>query len=120
MSEVVELQTRPPVGTLPACVRRCRGCAAAGWKRDHRQLAGGTERYGLVASRLPGGLGNARGSRALYLRPDGGDMLYRDQGTTEPRTIGRTPSNRCVRMARRYVESLYESVPIWARVVQAR
>lgn len=64
----------------------------------------------------PGGPGNPLGSRALYLFQDGKDTFYRIHGTTEPRSIGRSVSNGCIRMLNEHVQDLYQRVPIGTKV----
>ncbi len=61
---------------------------------------------------MPGGPNNPLGARALYLFQNGYDTFYRIHGTTEPRSIGRSVSNGCIRMLNSHVIDLYERVPI--------
>lgn len=60
----------------------------------------------------PGGPDNPLGSRALYLFQNGVDTYFRIHGTTEPRSIGRSVSNGCIRMLDEHVRDLYERVPL--------
>ncbi|MEM9967149.1 MAG: L,D-transpeptidase [Pseudomonadota bacterium] len=60
----------------------------------------------------PGGPGNPLGARALYLFQNGRDTYFRIHGTTQPRSIGRSVSNGCIRMLNDHVKDLYERVPI--------
>ncbi|MCH2093984.1 MAG: L,D-transpeptidase [Rhodobacteraceae bacterium] len=62
--------------------------------------------------RQPGGRNNPLGARALYLYQNGRDTMFRIHGTTQPRSIGRSVSNGCIRMINAHVEDLYERVPI--------
>ncbi len=61
---------------------------------------------------MPGGPGNPLGARALYLFQNGVDTYFRIHGTTQPKTIGQSVSNGCIRMLNEHVEDLYERVPI--------
>jgi lipoprotein-anchoring transpeptidase ErfK/SrfK len=60
----------------------------------------------------PGGPGNPLGARALYLFQNGRDTYFRIHGTTQPRSIGRSVSNGCIRMLNEHVKDLYERVPL--------
>ena len=60
----------------------------------------------------PGGADNPLGARALYLFQNGYDTYFRIHGTTQPRSIGRSVSNGCIRMINEHVKDLYERVPI--------
>lgn len=60
----------------------------------------------------PGGPGNPLGARALYLFQNGRDTFFRIHGTNQPKTIGRSVSNGCIRMINEHVTDLYERVPI--------
>lgn len=64
----------------------------------------------------PGGPGNPLGARALYLFQNGRDTYYRIHGTTEPRSIGRSVSNGCIRMINDHVIDLYNRVPRGTKV----
>ena len=61
---------------------------------------------------MPGGPNNPLGARALYLFQNGYDTFYRIHGTTEPRSIGRSVSNGCIRMLNSHVIDLYDRVPL--------
>ena len=65
---------------------------------------------------MPGGPGNPLGSRALYLYQNGVDTYFRIHGTTQPRTIGSSVSNGCIRMLNEHVADLYERVPVGTTV----
>lgn len=60
----------------------------------------------------PGSPGNPLGARALYLFQNGRDTYFRIHGTTQPRSIGRSVSNGCIRMLNDHVKDLYERVPV--------
>ena len=64
----------------------------------------------------PGGPGNPLGSRALYLFQGGRDTFFRIHGTTQPKSIGRSVSNGCIRMLNEHVQDLYSRVPIGTKV----
>jgi lipoprotein-anchoring transpeptidase ErfK/SrfK len=66
--------------------------------------------------RQPGGPKNPLGARALYLYKDGRDTYFRIHGTTQPRTIGRSVSNGCIRMINDHVTDLYDRVPRGTKV----
>lgn len=60
----------------------------------------------------PGGPDNPLGARALYLFQGNVDTYFRIHGTTQPKSIGRSVSNGCIRMLNEHVKDLYERVPI--------
>ena len=60
----------------------------------------------------PGGPANPLGARALYLFQNGRDTYFRIHGTTQPKSIGQSVSNGCIRMLNEHVKDLYERVPI--------
>lgn len=64
----------------------------------------------------PGGPKNPLGARALYLYKDGRDTYFRIHGTTQPRSIGRSVSNGCIRMINDHVADLYDRVPRGTKV----
>ena len=64
----------------------------------------------------PGGPNNPLGSRALYLFQGGKDTYFRIHGTTQPKSIGRSVSNGCIRMLNAHVQDLYQRVPIGTKV----
>ncbi len=70
------------------------------------------EQYEQFKDGIPGGPNNPLGARALYLFQNGYDTFYRIHGTTEPRSIGRSVSNGCIRMLNSHVIDLYDRVPI--------
>lgn len=65
---------------------------------------------------MPGGPGNPLGARALYLFQNGVDTYFRIHGTTQPRTIGQSVSNGCIRMLNEHVVDLYNRVPVGTTV----
>jgi len=74
-------------------------------------------KYARYANGVPGGRGNPLGARALYLYQGNRDTMFRIHGTTEPRSIGRSVSNGCIRMLNSHVIDLYRRVPTGTRVV---
>ncbi|MGR3271190.1 L,D-transpeptidase [Thalassococcus profundi] len=64
----------------------------------------------------PGGPGNPLGARALYLYRNNRYTFNAIHGTTEPRSIGRSVSNGCVRMINEHVMDLYQRVPVGTKV----
>nr|WP_235958129.1 L,D-transpeptidase [Salipiger sp. PrR003] len=67
---------------------------------------------------MPGGPGNPLGARALYLfTPERGDTFLRIHGTNDPATIGRAVSNGCAGLINDQIITLYDQVPLNARVV---
>ena len=64
----------------------------------------------------PGGPDNPLGARALYLYQNGVDTCFRIHGTTQPRTIGSSVSNGCIRMPNGHVQDLYDRVPVGTKV----
>ena len=75
------------------------------------------QKYAKYAGGVPGGPGNPLGARALYLYKGKRDTMFRIHGTTQPRSIGRSVSNGCIRMLNEHVKDLYERVPLGAKVV---
>jgi lipoprotein-anchoring transpeptidase ErfK/SrfK len=65
---------------------------------------------------MPGGPSNPLGARALYLFQNGVDTYFRIHGTTQPRSIGQSVSNGCIRMLNEHVIDLYERVPVGTKV----
>ena len=66
--------------------------------------------------RVPGGVDNPMGSRALYLYSGGKDTLFRIHGTNQPEYIGASISSGCIRMTNEDVIDLYDRVgqaPSW-------
>ncbi|MCH2167457.1 MAG: L,D-transpeptidase [Oceanicola sp.] len=72
--------------------------------------------YARWADGMKGGPNNPLGARALYLYRNGIDTAYRIHGTTEPKSIGRSVSNGCVRMINEHVVDLYARVPLGTSV----
>lgn len=67
---------------------------------------------------MPGGPGNPLGARALYLfTPERGDTFLRIHGTNDPGSIGRAVSNGCAGLINDQIITLYDQVPLNARVV---
>lgn len=64
----------------------------------------------------PGGPNNPLGARALYLYQNGVDTYFRIHGTTQPKTIGSSASNGCIRMLNEHVTDLYDRVPVGTKV----
>jgi len=74
-------------------------------------------KYARFRNGVAGGLSNPLGARALYLYRNGRDTMYRIHGTNAPSTIGQAVSNGCIRLTNKYVEDLYERVPVGVKVV---
>jgi lipoprotein-anchoring transpeptidase ErfK/SrfK len=70
-----------------------------------------------LPSRIPPGTANPLGARALYLYRGGADTLYRIHGTSEPWTVGTEVSSGCFRMLNEDVITLFEQVPVGAKVI---
>jgi len=87
------------------------------WTPTKNMIRREPQKYARYAGGVPGGLGNPLGSRALYLYKGKRDTYFRIHGTTQPRSIGRSVSNGCIRMINAHVEDLYERVPLGTRVV---
>jgi lipoprotein-anchoring transpeptidase ErfK/SrfK len=87
------------------------------WTPTQNMIRREPNKYAKFAGGVPGGPGNPLGARALYLYRDNRDTMYRIHGTTDPRSIGRSVSNGCIRMINAHVEDLYERVPVGAKVV---
>ena len=86
------------------------------WRPTHEMIHRDPERYAPFADGVPGGPDNPLGARALYLYKDGRDTYFRIHGTTEPRSIGQSVSNGCIRMLNEHVIQLYDQVPVGTRV----
>lgn len=85
------------------------------WRPTDEMIARDPVTYGRFKGNdyvQPGGPGNPLGSRALYLFQNGRDTYYRIHGTIEPKSIGRSVSNGCIRMINEHVQDLYDRVPI--------
>ena len=88
------------------------------WTPTPEMIERNPAEYKQYEDGMPGGVDNPLGARALYLfEPGRGDTFLRIHGTNAPRTIGSRVSNGCVRLENRYVEELYELVPVGTRVV---
>jgi len=75
------------------------------------------KKYARYADGVDGGPTNPLGARALYLHVNGRDTYYRLHGTTDPRSIGRSASNGCIRFFNHDIIDLYERVGIGTKVV---
>ena len=82
------------------------------WRPTDEMIDRSPEQYEQFKDGMPGGPTNPLGARALYLFQNGYDTFYRIHGTTEPRSIGRSVSNGCIRMLNSHVIDLYNRVPI--------
>ncbi|SFP18820.1 L,D-transpeptidase [Tranquillimonas alkanivorans] len=87
------------------------------WRPTDEMIEREPETYKQYEDGVPGGPDNPLGARALYLFQNGRDTYFRIHGTTEPRSIGRSVSNGCIRMLNAHVKDLYERVPLGTRVV---
>jgi lipoprotein-anchoring transpeptidase ErfK/SrfK len=74
-------------------------------------------RLGPFPERVPGGVANPLGSRAIYLYEGNKDTLYRIHGTNQPEKIGQAVSSGCIRMTNEDVIDLYDRVKVGATVV---
>ena len=86
------------------------------WRPTDEMIERDPQTYARFAEGVPGGPENPFGSRALYLYQGGVDTYYRIHGTTQPRSIGQSVSNGCIRMINAHVEDLYDRVPVGTRV----
>ena len=86
------------------------------WRPTDEMIERDPQTYARFAEGVPGGPENPLGSRALYLYQGGVDTYYRIHGTTQPRSIGQSVSNGCIRMINAHVEDLYDRVPVGTRV----
>ena len=82
------------------------------WRPTDEMIERSPEQYEQWKDGMPGGPNNPLGARALYLFQNGYDTFYRIHGTTEPRSIGQSVSNGCIRMLNSHVIDLYERVPV--------
>jgi len=141
MRQVVQYETRQPVGTLVVnthehflylvlgggkALRYGIGTAKTGfeWSGTHkvtnkREWPDWTPPPEMIARRpdiphhMAGGINNPLGARALYI----GATLYRIHGTNEPWTIGGDVSSGCIRMVNDDVIDLYDRVKVGAKVI---
>lgn len=92
------------------------------WTPTPDMIAREPQKYARFANgRMPGGIDNPLGARALYLfTPERGDTFLRIHGTNEPDTIGRAVSNGCARLMNDQMIELYDEVPLDTRVVLYR
>lgn len=86
------------------------------WRPTDEMIERDPGTYARFADGVPGGPDNPLGSRALYLYQNGIDTYYRIHGTTQPRSIGTSSSNGCIRMINAHVEDLYNRVPLGTKV----
>ncbi|WP_420413484.1 L,D-transpeptidase [Roseibium sp.] len=87
------------------------------WRPTKNMIRREPGKYAKYAKGVPGGLNNPLGARALYLYKNGRDTMYRIHGTTQPKSIGRSVSNGCIRMINDHVIDLYNRVPLGTKVV---
>lgn len=87
------------------------------WTPTQNMIRREPHKYARYAGGVPGGPNNPLGARALYLYRGGRDTYYRIHGTTEPRSIGQSVSNGCIRMINDHVVDLYNRVPLGTSVV---
>ena len=87
------------------------------WTPTKNMIRREPQKYAKYAGGVPGGPSNPLGARALYLYKGKRDTMFRIHGTTQPRSIGRSVSNGCIRMLNEHVKDLYERVPLGAKVV---
>jgi lipoprotein-anchoring transpeptidase ErfK/SrfK len=86
------------------------------WRPTDAMIRREPRKYAKFAKGVPGGPKNPLGARALYLYRGGRDTYFRIHGTTEPRSIGRSVSNGCIRMLNAHVKDLYKRVPVGTKV----
>ena len=87
------------------------------WTPTKNMIRRDPGKYAKYAGGVPGGINNPLGARALYLYKGGRDTYYRIHGTTQPKSIGRSVSNGCIRMINDHVIDLYNRVPLGTKVV---
>ena len=87
------------------------------WTPTKNMIRREPKKYARYAGGVPGGPRNPLGARALYLYKGNRDTYYRIHGTTQPRSIGRSVSNGCIRMINDHVVDLYDRVPLGAEVI---
>lgn len=76
----------------------------------HRRIAG-------LPQRMPGGVDNPLGARALYLFEGNKDTLFRIHGTNQPELIGAAISAGCIRLTNEDVIDLFDRVKMGSPVV---
>ncbi|WPY94642.1 L,D-transpeptidase [Limimaricola variabilis] len=86
------------------------------WRPTDDMIAREPEKYAQYADGVPGGPDNPLGARALYLFRNGRDTYYRIHGTTQPKTIGSSVSNGCIRLRNEDVIALYDQVALGTHV----
>lgn len=89
------------------------------WRPTDEMIEREPKLYGKYKDNLdamPGGPSNPLGARALYLFQNGKDTYFRIHGTTQPKSIGQSVSNGCIRMINEHVMDLYQRVPIGTTV----
>ncbi|MGB7242493.1 MAG: L,D-transpeptidase [Sulfitobacter sp.] len=85
------------------------------WRPTDEMIERNPSAYGRFIGNTnaqPGGPDNPLGARALYLFQNGRDTYFRIHGTTQPKSIGQSVSNGCIRMLNEHVKDLYERVPV--------
>lgn len=80
------------------------------WRPTNNMIERDPGKYARYARGLPGGPNNPLGARALYLYRGNRDTYYRIHGTNQPRAIGKSVSNGCIRMINEHAIDLYERV----------
>jgi len=75
------------------------------------------QRIGGLPARVPGGVDNPLGARALYLFEGNKDTLFRIHGTNQPEYIGEAISSGCIRMTNEDVIDLFNRVKMGSPVV---
>lgn len=82
------------------------------WKPTPEMIARNPGAYARYADGMKGGPKNPLGARALYLHHEGRDTAIRIHGTIEPKSIGKSVSNGCLRMVNEHVIDLYGRVAL--------
>jgi lipoprotein-anchoring transpeptidase ErfK/SrfK len=70
-----------------------------------------------LPNRVPGGVDNPLGARAIYLFEGNKDTLFRIHGTNQPEYIGEAISSGCIRMTNEDAIDLYSKVKLGSPVV---
>lgn len=73
-----------------------------------------------LPARMPGGVLNPLGARALYVVQNGRDTLFRLHGTDEPWTIGEEDSSGCIRFLNEDIVHLFDRAPVGTPIVLKR
>lgn len=83
------------------------------WTPTPSMIQRNPAQYERYSNGMPGGPSNPLGARALYMYDArGNDTAIRIHGTTDPKSIGRSVSNGCIRMRNEAVMDLFEKVPV--------